>query len=179
MITLYVEDLNTEITQDIYDGYINQIDVHHLECTCQRHDMVIHGYYTRNLRIHDHTISLKILRVRCNSCHHTHAILLSSIVPYQSIALNIQIQIIRENDVKLDESQSDLETEEDNMIYNPDIGPQIIYRILKRFRSKFKAWISLKRLIWDSSLSIHAYQDFKSNFMQTHKGRYILNLNTT
>lgn len=167
MITLYVEDLNTEITQDVYDDYINAIDIHTLECTCKRHDMVIHGYYTRKLKIHNKTITLTILRVRCTHCNKTHAVLLSLIVPYQNVALNIQIEVLQDEDV------------EDILINNPDIDIQTVNRIRKRYRSYFKTWVTLKRLLLDSTISIKAYRDFVSNFMQIHKGRYILNLLTT
>lgn len=50
MIAPHDKNCNSEITQETYDEQINQMDVHHLECTCHCHDMVIHGYYTRKVR---------------------------------------------------------------------------------------------------------------------------------
>ena len=46
MITLKVEKENSELTQETYDSIIRSIDIHSLECTCGRHDMVVHGYYS-------------------------------------------------------------------------------------------------------------------------------------
>ena len=50
MITLKVDKLNSEISQKLYDEIISSVDIHLLECTCKRHNMVVHGYYTRKLK---------------------------------------------------------------------------------------------------------------------------------
>ena len=50
MITLKVEKENRELNQDYYDLIIRNIDIHSLECTCGRHDMVVHSYYSRNIK---------------------------------------------------------------------------------------------------------------------------------
>ena len=50
MISLKVDNLKGELNQQLYDDYINLIDVHSLMCTCGSHDNVIHGYYKRKVR---------------------------------------------------------------------------------------------------------------------------------
>ena len=50
MITLKVDKLNREISQKLYDEIIASVDIHLLECTCKRHNMVVHGYYTRKIK---------------------------------------------------------------------------------------------------------------------------------
>ena len=65
MITLKVEKENRELNQDYYDLIIRNIDIHSLECTCGRHDMVVHSYYSRNIKNESGVIKLDILRVKC------------------------------------------------------------------------------------------------------------------
>lgn len=36
-------------------------------------------------------LALTVVRVRCTACGHTHALLLSSMVPYSQIPLNVQV----------------------------------------------------------------------------------------
>ena len=91
MITLKVDKLNREISQKLYDEIIESVDIHLLECTCKRHNMVVHGYYTRKLKTNNGNIELVILRVRCKDCGRTHAVLISFIVPYQSVILHFDI----------------------------------------------------------------------------------------
>ena len=100
MIILKVEKENSVISQETYDSIIRSIDIHSLECTCGRHDMVVHSYYSRNIKNESGVIKLDILRVKCKECGKTHAVLLSLIVPYQSVELEIQIQILKDEDVE-------------------------------------------------------------------------------
>ena len=62
--------------------------------------MVVHGYYTRKIKTINGNIELVILRVRCKDCGRTHAVLISFIVPYQSIEMSVQIEIITDKDIK-------------------------------------------------------------------------------
>ena len=162
MITLKVEKENSELTQEKYNTIIRNIDIHSLECTCGRHDMVVHSYYSRNIKTKSGVIKLDILRVKCKECGKTHAVLLSLIVPYQSVELEIQIQIIKDEDV------------EALMVNNEAIDEQLVYRIKKRFKSKFEKWMSLNKLSFLDDLVKLAFRDFKSNFMQIRKGCYNL-----
>ena len=127
MITLKVEKDNRELNQDYYDSIIRNIDIHSLECTCGRHDMVVHSYYSRNIKTKPGLIKLDILRVKCKECEKTHAILLSLIVPYQSVELGIQIQILKDEDVDA------------LMVNNEAIDEQEVYRIRNRFKTR-RGW---------------------------------------
>ena len=124
MITLKVDKLNREISQKLYDEIIESVDIHLLECTCKRHNMVVHVYYTRNIKTHNGNVELVILRVRCKECGKTHAVLISFIVPYQSIEMSVQIEIITDKDI------------EKIMNDNPSIDELNVYRVKERFRSK-------------------------------------------
>jgi transposase len=96
MITLFIKDCNHQITQEYYDRVIHSISIHQLRCSCGHSGcMIIHGYYRRHLKTSNGIIQLQITRVRCTDCGATHALLLSSIVPYSQIALSVQIKIIQ------------------------------------------------------------------------------------
>lgn len=95
MITIFTNDCNP-ITQEKYDKIINHLQFHQLQCSC-RHSacLTIHGYYTRRLKTPDGVIMLRICRVFCFECRKTHALLLSSIVPYSQIPSSVQNDIIQ------------------------------------------------------------------------------------
>lgn len=167
MITLKVDKLNREISQKLYDEIIESVDIHLLECTCKRHNMVVHGYYSRNIKTHNGNVELVILRVRCKECGKTHAVLISFIVPYQSIEMSVQIKIIANNDI------------EKIMYCNPCIDELDIYRVKERFRLKYKAWMRSLNLTLEDDLVLESFRYFRSNFMQTHRGVYNLNVIST
>ena len=162
MITLKVDKLNREISQKLYDEIIASVDIHLLECTCKRHNMVVHGYYTRKLKTKSGNIELVILRVRCKDCGRTHAVLISFIVPYQSIEMSVQIKIITDNDI------------EKIMYCNPSIDELDIFRVKERFRLRYKSFMKSLNLTFEGDLIFLSFKYFKSNFMQIHKGVYNL-----
>ena len=165
MITLKVDKLNREISQKLYDEIIASVDIHLLECTCKRHNMVVHGYYTRKLKTNNGNVELVILRVRCKDCGRTHAVLISFIVPYQSIEMSVQIKIITDNDIE--------------KIMYPNIDELDIYRVKERFRLRYKSFMKSLNLTFEDDLVFLSFKYFKSNFMQIHKGVYNLILIST
>lgn len=95
MITITTENYNL-ISQDFYDNIINSLDLNLIPCTCGHSGCLIrHGSYKRNIKLTDEVLSLTVVRVYCNSCGHTHALLLSSIVPYSQIPLAVQADAIK------------------------------------------------------------------------------------
>ena len=129
--------------------------------------MVVHGYYTRKLKTNNGNIELVILRVRCKDCGKTHAVLISFIVPYQSIEMSVQIKIIANSYI------------EKIMYCNPSIDELDIFRVKERFRSKYKAWMRSLNLTLEDDLVLESFRYFRSNFMQTHRGVYNLNVIST
>lgn len=94
MITVTVKDNNT-ISQEYYDSIVNSLQLHQLTCFCGHSAcLVIHGYYIRRVLLPEGILYLRILRVKCTECGRTHAILLSSLVPYSWIRLSDQMIII-------------------------------------------------------------------------------------
>ena len=91
MITIETENYN-HISQDFYNNTINSIDLNQLPCTCGLSgSLIFHGSYNRKVQLRDEVLVLTVVRVRCSACGHTHALLLSSIVPYSQIPAAVQV----------------------------------------------------------------------------------------
>lgn len=93
MITVETQNFNL-ISQDFYDKTVFSLDLALIPCTCGHAGCLIwHGSYHRKVILEDSVLSLRISRVRCRYCGCTHAILLSSIVPYSQILLSIHVSV--------------------------------------------------------------------------------------
>lgn len=97
MITLIYENDNP-VTQDTYDNIMSQIDLLTLECPSCHHtgNLIKHAKYNRTFRVSDSIITIKIVRVLCKECGHTHAILLCDFVPYSQILIDDQLDIMND-----------------------------------------------------------------------------------
>ena len=94
MITIQVENYNI-FSQDSYDSVIASLQLHQLTCSCGHSScLTIHGYYERSVMAMSEKITLRIVRVKCSLCSKTHAILLSSIVPYSQVSMQDHQQIV-------------------------------------------------------------------------------------
>lgn len=118
MITIHVKDLN-HISQKFYDDIIAMIDIRKLICTCGNcKSLIHHGNYSRTVKTPNGAVRLRINRVKCTICGCTHAILLSSIIPYSQIVLKDQMDIINcyENQFGYDKIfESNLSIDENNV----------------------------------------------------------------
>lgn len=130
MITISVKEDNA-ISQDFYDSIINSLQFHLLTCSCGHSAcLTIHGYYKRGVFLPDETIFLKICRVLCSVCGHTHALLLSSIVPYSRIRTVDQHAIVIAYEEAAD-LVSICET-------NPSIDENNVKSVIRRYRRFWK-----------------------------------------
>ena len=87
MITLFVEE-NYPLTPDFYNKKINSLQFHQLTCTCGHSGCLsVHSYYYRHIKASSGRLRFRICRVICKCCGHTHAVLLSSMVPHSQIYL--------------------------------------------------------------------------------------------
>ena len=94
MITVETENYN-HISQDFYNNTINSLDLALIPCTCGHSGCLIrHGVYKRSIQLADTVITLSVIRVYCKECGHTHALLLSSMVPYSQIPLQLHVNTI-------------------------------------------------------------------------------------
>ena len=93
MITIEA-DFDNPISQDFYNKIIYSLNLNQITCTCGLTGSLIwYGGYHRKVRMADHVILLRVARVFCTACGHSHAILLSSLVPYSQIPFCIQVSI--------------------------------------------------------------------------------------
>ena len=95
MITVKTENYNL-ISQDFYNKTIDSLDLNLISCVCGHSGCLIrHGSYKRSIQLADRILSLFVVRVYCKICGHTHALLLSSMVPYSQIPLALHVRLIQ------------------------------------------------------------------------------------
>ena len=94
MITIKTENYN-HISQDFYNKTIDSLNLALIPCTCGHSGSLIrYGSYKRKIQLKDSIITLTVVRVYCKHCGHTHALLLSSFVPYSQIPLTVHISSV-------------------------------------------------------------------------------------
>lgn len=160
MLTVHVQDFNT-FTQEYYNSVIYDLQIHQLKCSCGHSGCLsIHGYYQRSVMTPSGKKRLTICRVRCAECGHTHALLLSSMVPYSQVSAETQRDII--------------------LAYEEDVSPQglfvsgdgidennfksIIRRYVKFWRQRL---LAVKTSLTSLSGLIHScFSHYSMQFMQ-------------
>ena len=96
MITI-LTDPSAPISQLDYNNVIIHLNIYNLQCSCGNSGCLsVHGYYHRSFRTSGGKLLLRICRVRCKVCRVTHALLLSSMVPYSQIQVKNQRDILSE-----------------------------------------------------------------------------------
>ena len=173
MITLFVEDYNP-LTPDFYNYFLSKIQLHQLSCPCGHAGCLhIHGYYKRFIKTPSGKLPFRILRVKCECCGHTHAILLSSMVPYSQISISDQISIISNylNDLP----------QESVMNSTPSIDESCFRHVIRNYRKYWHEKLISERIrlcpVCQLIKSCFAY--FSYQFMQIKNTVNILLLNTT
>lgn len=172
MITVFVDNYNP-ISQDFYDSVLNSIQFHRLTCPCGHSAcLTIHGYYSRRVKTSDGDFSLRICRVYCSCCHHTHAVLLSSLVPYSQVSLSGHIEILSayENGMQPDTL----------MEQNPSIDESNCRYIIRKYLLYWKQrLLSAQLLLSSTALIARCFSCFFKQFMQIRCTPNILFMNTT
>ena len=172
MITLYVEE-NNPLTPVFYNSVLNNLQFHQLRCPCGHSGCLsIHGYYHRSIKTIDGKIRFRICRVKCALCGHTHAILLSSMVPYSQISFSDHRRMISNlvDGVKSRITLAHaLSFDESNYRY-------VIRMYLRHWKQRL---LSERIQVSDGNLISHCFQCWKRQFMQIKCTPNILLLNTT
>lgn len=157
MITYFIEKLNT-LNQELYDDSIKDIQLHTLTCSCHHSGCFIkHGYYTRKIKTKEGVVHLRILRLYCKECGKTHALLLSTIVPYSQILLHDHLSIIKESEQKALASfmEENLLIDESNIAY-----------IKNQFNKYWKQKLISFSIKLDEQLTSLCFRFFHRQFMQ-------------
>lgn len=99
MIIIKLKKKIKSITQYIYSNIINSINFSEISCpNCQCTDWSYHAYYDRYVDLFDRCHKIRILRVRCNECDQTHAILIEDMIPYSIINYDLIYNITYKRD---------------------------------------------------------------------------------
>lgn len=165
MITLIVEGCN-DLNQDIYEKILDILPLHQIRCVCgAAGQLVRHAYYNREVKRRKGTANLIILRVKCQSCGRTHAILTDQIVPYEQVAVDIQQEMILFS-IWSPEIQQLLED-------NQGITESDVAAVKRRFKKHWKERLAaMGKEITDSisDLIRTAFSFFHRQFMQIRSG---------
>lgn len=173
MITILTDNCNP-ISQILYDNILNSLEQHQLTCTCGHSGCLsIHGYYNRRLKFETSFTSLRIRRMICSVCSTTHAILLSSIIPYSQISLPDQVAILDYHERSVGFTsimQMHPSIDESNIRY---VIRQYLCHWLERLLSVSLSLCSTKDLV------DLCFSNFKRQFMQIKRTPNILFLKPT
>lgn len=174
MITLFVEE-NNPLTQYFYNKSINNIQFHQLTCPSCGHSgcLSVHGYYHRSVKTSSGKNKIRICRVICECCSHTHAILLSSMVPYSQTSAAEQISII--DNYETHQSQDTV------MNNNPLIDENNIRYIIRNYLKHWKERLLSEKLnLYPvSELIPSCFRYYFRQFMQIKNVPNVLFINTT
>ena len=150
-----VEVLQKE-AQKLYDEATLNLDFNDVKCPrCHATgDYKVHGYYTRSLYYNYRRISVRILRVICNACKRTHAILFLDFVPwYRLISYHCK------------------SLQEKNFI-DDVIEDEILHRLKRRYLF-FQNLCQIGLIDVKSDVDIitdEAFSAFNKAFLQIHRG---------
>ena len=140
---------------------LSRIALDQITCLCGKTAcLLFYGCYLRWVKTDGDRVRLRIQRVRCSSCKHTHAILPGSIVPYSQIPLEKQISIL------LAENRS--ETEQ-IMEAVPEITECDIHHIRQQFKKHWEQRMHALGLDLSSpaqELAERSLLSFRMQFMQ-------------
>lgn len=168
MITIFVRDCN-QISQSFYDSVINKVQFHQLTCSCSHSACLsIHGYYNRTVKLPSGAVRLRICRVICSQCGTTHALLLSSMVPYSQVPLSDQQKICNDYEERRNVSMV--------CESNPSVDENNVKSILRNYRHRWREKLrSLRiRLFPLNVLILSCFSNYSSQFMQIHQRVNIL-----
>lgn len=173
MITLFVEEINP-ITPNFYNKVLNQLQFHQLTCPCGHSGCLsVHGYYYRFVKTPSGKLRFRICRVICEACGHSHAILLSSMVPYSQVSSNDHIAIIS--------NYENGSTQNDVMDSNPYIDESNYRYIIRTYLTYWREKLFSEKILLSTfpQLILSCFSCFSRQFMQIKSTPNILFLNTT
>ena len=162
MITIFTQKSNgasQKTTQESYDELIERIPFHQLRCTCGRcGDLIRHGYYTRKIKALLSSVILRILRVICKDCGKTHALVPDWLVPYSSILLKDQVQILQ--------AHLSGESMEPIMAEQPVIDESAIGYIIRQFKRHWLPRLTAFQIPLDKNIVPACFRVFGRQLMQ-------------
>lgn len=173
MITLFVQE-NNPLTPYFYNSFISNLQFHQLKCPCgHAGGLSVHGYYKRYIKNDFGKLCFRICRVICEHCGKTHALLLSSMVPYSQLSLPDHVAVI-----EACESEAPASAVLDD---NPALDESTLRHVITRYRKYWKQRLLSFRIPLQplSLLTNQCFSLFSRQFMQIKPTTNSLFLNTT
>lgn len=164
MITLKTKNFNI-FNQSEYEKMIGTQQYMSALCACgSKGNYVIHGYYYRSIKAPFFKLRLRVLRIRCQLCGKTHAVLPTDIVPYSQVTFSTQLDVVL--------TLENISISKDILTLHPELDDSDIYRIKKRYSEHWRERL-LSSLLDGISLLMHpskliqfCFTEYKRNFMQ-------------
>ncbi|HKM33119.1 MAG TPA: DUF6431 domain-containing protein [Lachnospiraceae bacterium] len=173
MITLFVEE-NNPITPTFYNSFIANLQFHQLRCPCgHAGGLSVHGYYQRFVKTPSGKLPFRICRVVCESCGKTHALLLSSMVPYSQLSLMDHVEIVAAYEAEAPTAS----LLGDNDCVDESTIRHVIHNYLRHWKQRLISYsISITSI---SALIQQCFLTYSRQFMQIKRTCNYLFLNTT
>ncbi len=161
MITVLFQDCK-DFSQDIYDQAIGSLQLHQIECTCERKGCLIrYGHYKRSVKFMSTLIPLCIQRVRCKECGASHALSPSLLVPYSQIPLEDQQEILA--------CREGGKSPEAVMERNYLVDENHVKYIYRQFKKHWKERLATLCLSLTDHLTVPCLDFYSMQFMQIRK----------
>lgn len=168
MITVFTEECN-EISQDFYDSVMDSIKNYQIKCSCGCSGCLVrHGHYVRSAKTALGKVPLIIRKVQCTLCNATHALLLSSIVPYSQVPLTDHAAIASSYEKGGCGMQA--------MDENPELSPSQVWYILSLYIRFWRQRLLSERIPLSPAHALTApcLRCFGRQFMQIKSTRNVL-----
>ena len=165
MITVIAQNCK-DISQESYNSMIRSLQLHQLVCSCGHSACLsVHGYYSRRVVTVSSSFRLSVCRVKCSNCGRTHAILPASVVPYDSLALSVQVDIIRNLE---DPSRPPASSVCRNSLF---IDEELVRSLVRRYYRFWRERLRSFRISLDCipALVRSCFLHYSSQFMQIHR----------
>ena len=153
---LFCKILNVKTSsKSLFDSYMSRFNPLLETCPiCQSTgNCILHAYYSRSIADfingHPHSDSLCVMRVKCSSCNHTHAILPDIIIPYRRYGLLFVLRVLGEYFLGLFTIEQ--------LCERFDISENQFHKWLKLWNSHKREWLGLLLNLEQSNLSFLEY----------------------
>ena len=173
MITVLVKDCN-QFSQSYYYSVVERLQLHQIKCSCGRSACLHpHAYYYRSVRTPSGCFRLRVLRLKCSECGRTHAVLPSSVVPYDQFSLESQLLVVCAFENGSNPTEA-CETDE-------HLDENSVKAILRRYRKHWREKLTAERIrlhpITDLILQCFAF--YSAQLLQIRRMVNTLFVNTT
>lgn len=99
MIIIRIHKKIKSFHQHSYNKFVKSINFDDLEWSlCHNCSWHFHAYYNRHVDFFYRKHTIRIVRIQCNCCHITHAILIQDIIPYSITDYDLIVDFINDHD---------------------------------------------------------------------------------